>query len=106
MRIEGRRYQYIAIGTGFLTETQSQPSKGSVIILSASVVDGAVQVKRRYQISLDAPVYSVAPYGTRYISTPVLIHVLDGVNDLLNSSLVYCSGNRLVLVTLNMQRKK
>ncbi|PWW76413.1 hypothetical protein C7212DRAFT_351525 [Tuber magnatum] len=87
METEGKIYRYIVVGTGYINVTASSHLKGRVLVLSVILgPSGSVEVRRRYQIPCEAPVYSLAPYSS--------------------SSLVYCSGHSINMRTLNTQTKK
>ena len=67
METEGKIYRYIVVGTGYINVTTSSLLKGRVLILSVVLgPSGGVEVRRRYQIPCEAPVYSLAPYSSRY----------------------------------------
>ncbi|TGZ78546.1 hypothetical protein EX30DRAFT_309891, partial [Ascodesmis nigricans] len=68
----GQQYQYIAVGTGITTPPQMYTSGGDpqrptgrflLLSLTLNQDTGRVEVRRRFKIACDAPVYSVAQYG-------------------------------------------
>lgn len=66
MEIDNKPHRYIVLGTDYINVTTSNVHKGRVLILSVTIgPNGKVEVRRRFQISCDAPVYSLAPYGTK-----------------------------------------
>lgn len=66
MEIENKPYRYIVLGTDYINVTTSNVHKGRVIVLSVTAgQSGNIEVRRRFQIQCDAPVYSLAPYGTK-----------------------------------------
>ncbi|KAA8910551.1 hypothetical protein FN846DRAFT_535521 [Sphaerosporella brunnea] len=85
MELYGKKYQFVAVGTGTSPPTPSRG--GRVIILTFRPNSGSkFDVRRRFQVLCSEPVRSLAPYG--------------------NNSLVYCSGNKLYLKALNIETKK
>lgn len=66
MEIDNKPYRYIVLGTDYINVTTSDVHKGRVLILSVTTgLSGNIEVRRRFQIVCDAPVYSLAPYGTK-----------------------------------------
>lgn len=66
MEVENKPYRYIVLGTDFVNITTSDVHRGRVLVLSIIAgPSGNIEVRRRFQISCNDPVYSVAPYGTK-----------------------------------------
>jgi hypothetical protein len=72
MEINGKAYQYIALGTGFRKSSPDESKTGRLIILSlnTNATTGLIDVSRRFQVFCDDPVYSLAQYESRYIPCP------------------------------------
>jgi hypothetical protein len=74
MDIEGKNYRYIVVGTGYINVTTSNLHKGRVLILSVTLgASGSVEVRRRFQIQCEAPVYSLSPYSSKCVETALLL---------------------------------
>lgn len=66
MTINDKPYSYIAIGTGFINTPKK---KGRVLILYLKEnAEGKIEAKQCFQIICDGPVYSLAAYGSQYVS--------------------------------------
>jgi hypothetical protein len=68
MELNGNLYQYVALGTGSINANSPGVHGGRVIVLSLRQnADGMIDIKRRFQVTCDEPVYSLAPYGSRFV---------------------------------------
>jgi hypothetical protein len=68
MKIGDNTYQFIGVGTGTLpSEGGGEPPSGRLLIITVAKnqASGKIEVRRRFNIVCDAPVYSLAQYGVR-----------------------------------------